>query len=160
MAHDAEARRARQHQHHPAAGQVPRAQSAGRRLAIHPPELALKPNLHRLRKRRRSLLRCMKQACAAAMDHHVHRVAQLGAQVLISESWYYLYHNGPRYSAASRSRWIGRIASHGTPAEKWITMGRSADTIEPRWLLWAREIQAFSPNRTGLHTQPVRSTAV
>ena len=29
MAHDAEAHRARQHQHHPAAGQVPRAQSAG-----------------------------------------------------------------------------------------------------------------------------------
>ena len=41
------------------------------------------------RRHRRSLLRCMEQTRRATMAHHVHRIAKLGAWVLISEGWYY-----------------------------------------------------------------------
>ena len=36
----------------------------------------------------RPLLPRLEQACRSALDDHVHRLAPLGASVLISESWY------------------------------------------------------------------------
>src|SRR5256714_10136073 len=88
MAHDPAAHGARQHQHRSAAGEVPRAQCTGERLAVPARELALQPDLHLLRQPRRSLLSCLEQAGRTALDYHVPRSARVGTRVLINESWY------------------------------------------------------------------------
>ena len=52
----------RQHHHRPAAREVPRAEPAGERLAVHARQLALQPRVPLLRRHRRSLLRRLEQA--------------------------------------------------------------------------------------------------
>jgi hypothetical protein len=65
-------------------------EQAGReRVAVHARQLALQPHLHIIRRCRRSLLLCLEQACRSALAHHDLGATHLGAQVLISESWYY-----------------------------------------------------------------------
>src|SRR5580698_11552927 len=82
------ARHAAQHHLDPVAGEVSGAQSAGKRLAVPARQLALKPNLQILRRRRRPLLRGLEQPRRSTLADHVHRPSQLGPWVLINESWY------------------------------------------------------------------------
>ena len=71
-----------------AAAEIPRAQPGRERLAVHARQLALQPRLQILRRSRRPLLRGMEQARRSALAHHVHRIAPMGARVLISGTWY------------------------------------------------------------------------
>src|SRR4029077_13011926 len=80
--------RAAKHHDHRHAAEIPRAQPSGKRLAVHARQLALQPCLQLLRRSRRPLLSGMEQARRSAMAHHVHRMAPMGARVLISETWY------------------------------------------------------------------------
>ena len=73
----------------PVAGEMSGAQSAGKPLAVSARQLALKPNLQILRRRRQPLLRGLEQARRSTLADHVHRPSQLGPWVLINESWYY-----------------------------------------------------------------------
>src|ERR1700728_261944 len=82
------ARHAAQHHLDPVAGEMSGAQSAGKRLAVPARQLALKPNLQILRRRRRPLLRGLEQPRRSTLADHVHRPSQLGPWVLINESWY------------------------------------------------------------------------
>src|SRR5271166_1241777 len=82
------AHRAFQHHADPVSGKVPRAEPAGKRLAVHARKLALKSDLQILRRHRRPLLRGLEQARRSTLADHVHRNARLGLQVLIRESWY------------------------------------------------------------------------
>src|SRR5271166_3359704 len=82
------AHRAFQHHADPVSGKVPRAEPAGKRLAVHARKLALKSDLQILRRHRRPLLRDLEQARRSTLADHVHRNARLGLQVLIRESWY------------------------------------------------------------------------
>src|SRR5271165_5134965 len=72
----------------PVSGKVPRAEPAGKRLAVHARKLALKSDLQILRRHRRPLLRGLEQARRSTLADHVHRNARLGLQVLIRESSY------------------------------------------------------------------------
>ena len=51
-------------------------------------QLAVEPGVHLLHRYRRSLLLRLEQARGATVDHHVHRIARLGAGVLITGRWY------------------------------------------------------------------------
>ncbi len=51
-------------------------------------QLALKHNLHILRRHRRSLLQRLEQARRATSPHHLDRLAPKGAWVRINEDWY------------------------------------------------------------------------
>src|SRR5580704_4454853 len=75
------------------------AQSAGKRLAVPARQLALKPNLQILPRRRRPLLRGLEQPRRSTLADHVHPPSQLGPWVLINESWYKL----------SKTAWISRV---------------------------------------------------
>ena len=57
-------------------------------IRVHARQLALEPRLQILRRYRRSLLRRLEQAHRSALEHHVHRIAPMGARVLINETWY------------------------------------------------------------------------
>src|SRR6266496_1931054 len=63
-------------------------QSDRKHLAVHARQLALQPDIPVLRGHPRPLLPRLEQAGRPALDHHVHRLARLGASVLISEPWY------------------------------------------------------------------------
>ena len=80
------ARHAAQHHLDPVAGEMSGAQSAGKRLAVPARQLALKPNLQILRRRRRPLLRGLEQARRSTLADHVYRPSQLGPWVLIESS--------------------------------------------------------------------------
>jgi hypothetical protein len=77
-------------QHHPhrSAAQMRRAQSGGKRLAVHARQLALESRLQILRGSRRPLLRRLEQAHRSALEDHVHRATPLGPRVLIKGIWY------------------------------------------------------------------------
>ena len=51
-------------------------------------DLAIEPGVRLLRRHCRALLRRLEQARRPALDHHVHRTARMGSQVLISARWY------------------------------------------------------------------------
>src|SRR5258708_38153940 len=59
-------------------------------MAVHARQLAFKPNLQIIRRSRRTLLCGVEQARQSALANHVHRIAPMGAPVLI---------NGTRYNA-------------------------------------------------------------
>src|SRR5580700_8255079 len=84
------ARHAAQYHLDPVAGEMSAAQSARKRPAVPARQLALKPNLQILRRRRRPLLRGLEQPRRSTLADHVHRPSQLGPWVLINESWYQL----------------------------------------------------------------------
>ena len=69
---------------------MPGTQPAGKRLAVHARQLALKQDLQILRRHRQSLLRRLEQAHRSALADHVHRLARLDLCVTITESWYYM----------------------------------------------------------------------
>src|SRR6266436_2317471 len=52
-------------------------------------KLALEPDLQIIRRSRRPLLRGLEQARRSALAHHVHRIASMGARVLINGIRYY-----------------------------------------------------------------------
>src|SRR5215831_2686803 len=55
-----------------------RTQSPGKHLAVHAPELAIKPHLQILRRYRRPLLLCLEHADQPTLEDHVHCSARLG----------------------------------------------------------------------------------
>src|SRR4051812_8717908 len=67
----------------------PRPTSLTTNIRVSARELDLEPDLHRLPRHPRSLLRSVEQAHGSALAHHVHRPAGLGSPVLISGTWYY-----------------------------------------------------------------------
>src|SRR3954470_4267100 len=77
-----------------------RAQSGRKRLAVPARQLAVEPCLQILRRSRRPLLCGVEQARQSALAHHVHRIAPLGAPVLI---------NGTRYKPSSTRTGTGAL---------------------------------------------------
>src|SRR5262249_34051239 len=59
-------------------------------MAIHARQLALEPDLQIIRRSRRPLLPGLEQAHRSALAHHVHRIAPMGARVLINGIRYYI----------------------------------------------------------------------
>lgn len=57
-------------------------------LAVHPRQLAWRPDLRLLRRHRRSLLRRLEQARRSALENHVPRSAFVGLSVMITADWY------------------------------------------------------------------------
>src|SRR5262249_34044748 len=70
-------------------------------MAIHARQLALEPDLQIIRRSRRPLLPGLEQAHRSALAHHVHRIAPMGARVLI---------NGIRYKLQGRASHLERDA--------------------------------------------------
>src|SRR5690349_15981676 len=79
---------ARQHHPHAAPVQGTRVEPGGEHLAVHAGELDLEPDLRRLQRHPRSLLRGVEQAHRSALAHYVYRPARLDLPVLISGTWY------------------------------------------------------------------------
>src|SRR6266566_307585 len=67
-----------QHLADAAASAFARTQSPGKHLAVHAPELAVKPHLQILRRYRRPLLLCLEYADRPTMEDHVHCSARMG----------------------------------------------------------------------------------
>src|SRR5258708_32449573 len=67
----------------------PELNPVGERVAVHARQLALEPDLQIIRRSRRPLLRGLEQARRSALAHHVHRIAPMGARVLINGIRYY-----------------------------------------------------------------------
>ena len=82
-----------------------RAQSGRKRLAVPARQLAVEPRLQILRRSRRPLLCGVEQARQSALAHHVHRIAPLGAPVLINGTWY----NRAFLDHKSMTEWFNKI---------------------------------------------------
>src|SRR5216683_6907407 len=67
-----------QHLADAAAAAFTRTQSPGKHLAVHAPQLAVKPHLQILRRYRRPLLLCLEYADRPTLEDHVHCSARLG----------------------------------------------------------------------------------
>src|SRR5580698_4268369 len=80
MAHDGQARRARQHHADLPAFPRPGAEPGRERLAVPPPELALKHRLRKLRRDRRRRMRGLAKAHRSTRNDHLHRKARLGSR--------------------------------------------------------------------------------
>ena len=78
MAYDRQARRAQKHHADLPAFPRPGAEPGRERLAISPPELALKHRLRKLRRHRRRRLRRLAKAHRPARTDHIHRNARMG----------------------------------------------------------------------------------
>jgi len=70
----------------PLPAKSPELKSDRKHLAVHARQLALQPDIPVLRRYPRPLLPRLEQAGRPALDHHVHRLARLGASVLISDT--------------------------------------------------------------------------
>src|SRR5580692_388861 len=79
MAHDGQTRRARQHHADLPAFPRPGAEPGRERLAVPPPELALKHRLRKLRRDRRRRMRRLAKAHRSTRNNHLHRNARLGS---------------------------------------------------------------------------------
>ena len=88
MAHHRQADPAAQHHHPVPAATLAGTQSGREHMAIHPRKLAVKSRLPILQPDHRPVLLRLEQARRTAMDHHVHRIAQVGASVLTGAGWY------------------------------------------------------------------------
>jgi hypothetical protein len=75
----------RQHHHCALAGKVPEP-PAGEHLATHARQLALQPRPRKRRNYCRSVLRRLEETRGPTLEDHVHRMARMGVQLLISES--------------------------------------------------------------------------
>src|ERR1700729_2339934 len=80
MAHDGQTRRARQHHADLPTFPRPGAEPGRERLAVPPPELALKHRLRKLRRDRRRRMRRLAKAHRSTRNDHVHRNARLGSR--------------------------------------------------------------------------------
>jgi len=75
-------------------------------------ELDLQPDLHVLHRHSRPLLCGLEQADRSALNHHVDRLARVGAPMMISRTWYYFCtagvsgtsHRHPRLLSSARPR--------------------------------------------------------
>src|SRR5260370_35856512 len=67
-----------------AASAFARTQSPGKHLAVHAPELAVKPHLQILRRYRRPLLLCLEYPDRPTLENHVHRSARLGNRASVA----------------------------------------------------------------------------
>ncbi len=88
LARHREAKRVRKHDARPAAVQIARAQSSREHLAIHARQLALQPDLQKLRRHRRSLLLQLEQTGCVPMVDNVNRNARLGSVGGHLRTWY------------------------------------------------------------------------
>ena len=79
MAHDGQARRARQHHADLPAFPRPGAEPGRERLAVSPPKLALKHRLRKPRRDRRCSMRRLAKTHRSTRNHRVHRNARLGS---------------------------------------------------------------------------------
>src|ERR1700675_4799088 len=77
MAHDGQARRARQHHADLPAFPRPGAEPGRERLAVSAPELALKHRLRKLRRDHRRRMRGLAKAHRSTRNNHLHRNARL-----------------------------------------------------------------------------------
>ena len=80
MAHNGQARRARQHHADLPAFPRPGAEPSREHLAVSPPELALKHRLRKLRRNRRRRMRRLAKPHRSTRNDHVHRNARLGSR--------------------------------------------------------------------------------
>src|SRR5580693_3720997 len=80
MAHDGQTRRARQHHADLPTFPRPGAEPGRERLAVPPPELALKHRLRKLRRDRRRRMRRLAKAHRSTRNDHLHRNARLGSR--------------------------------------------------------------------------------
>src|SRR6202050_2268312 len=80
MAHDGQARRARQHHADLSAFPRPGAEPGRERLAVCSPQLALKHRLRKLRRDRRRRMRGLAKAHRSTRNNHLHRNARLGSR--------------------------------------------------------------------------------
>src|SRR3984957_13508160 len=80
MAHDGQTRRARQHHADLPTFPRPGAEPGRERLAVPPPELALKHRLRKLRRDRRRRMHRLAKAHRSTRNHHLHRNARLGSR--------------------------------------------------------------------------------
>src|SRR5271168_3256445 len=80
MAYNRQARRARQHHANLPAVPRPGAEPGRERLAVSPPELALKHRLRKLRRDRRRRMRRVAKAHRPTRNDHLHRNARLGSR--------------------------------------------------------------------------------
>src|ERR1700722_15559208 len=79
MAHDGQTRRARQHHADLPTFPRPGAEPGRERLAVPPPELALKHRLRKLRRDRRRRMRRLAKAHRSTRNNPLHRNARLGS---------------------------------------------------------------------------------
>ncbi|SEG71180.1 hypothetical protein SAMN04488144_1518 [Methylobacterium sp. 190mf] len=86
VAHDQETRGACQHNSAAAAGPRPRTKPGGEPVAVHTRQLARQSDLQLLRRHPRLLLQRLELPHRPTIPHHVHRTAQPGSWILISES--------------------------------------------------------------------------
>src|ERR1700693_4676170 len=82
MAHDGQARRARQHHADLPAFPRPGAEPGRERLAVSAPELALKHRLRKLPRDRRRRMRGLAKAHRSTRNNHLHRNARLRSRRL------------------------------------------------------------------------------
>src|SRR5580700_5420153 len=80
MAHDGQTRRARQHHADLPTFPRPGAEPGRERLAVPPPELALKHRLRKLRRDRRRRMHRLAKAHRSTRNDHLHRNARLGSR--------------------------------------------------------------------------------
>src|SRR5262245_27895592 len=87
-----------------------RTQSPGKHLAVHAPELAIKPHLQILRRYRRPLLLCLEHSDQPTLEDHVHCSARLGNRasfvVRVDISWPATARNPGRLTAGSEFRLV------------------------------------------------------
>src|SRR6202451_2358420 len=119
MAHDGQARRARQHHADLPAFPRPGAEPGRERLAVPPPELALKHRLRKLRRDRRRRMRGLAKAHRSTRNDHLHRKARLGSRrsaamtlgIIQAQATPQTFHSKDSRSflpaVDTRSRWLG-----------------------------------------------------
>src|SRR5277367_209707 len=88
LARHREAESARKHDAGSVAVQIARTQSRRKHLAVYARQLALEPDLQKLRRHRRSLLFQLEQARRTALAHYINRNARLGSWVRLLGTWY------------------------------------------------------------------------
>src|SRR5580704_1931669 len=101
MAHDGQARRARQHHADLPAFPRPGAEPGRERLAVSAPELALKHRLRKLRRDRRRRMRRLAKPHRSTRNHHLHRNARLGSRRSAAMTVGIRYAQGPRSAAGA-----------------------------------------------------------
>src|SRR5262245_47447357 len=118
-------------------------------MAIHARQLALEPDLQIIRRSRRPLLPGLEQARRSALAHHVHRIAPMGARVLI---------NGIRYKGRLIAILLTGGEAHDCPVAKRLIrrakppkrmLGDKAyDSTELREELNERGTKPIIPNKS------------
>ena len=88
MAYNRQARDPVQHHASTLAAKVTGTEPGRKHLAVHARQLVIQQNFHILRDHRCPLLRSLEQTYRRAVDNHVDRNPEMGAQVLIIAAWY------------------------------------------------------------------------